>query len=912
MGQLIQVPVERSLAIKTKILGLEMVDLFIVGAVLGITFSFSENLFMNFAIIGAAYLGLRLFKFNKPPNYTTNLFYYLGNRRAYTLAAQDKNYININSGNKTVKKAQTQGKYKSFYNKINIWSIEDECIVGLNEDYTAGFKVAGSNIFIMTEEEAYEIINGVRGMLNNFTEKVKAQIIYKVKDGNEAVIREYEKTVKPESEIEKVIYEDKLKTLRKQKIRKVEIFFFITLKKTSLKESLGMSVNFNKYRTEAEKEGEEKLTELNIVLNRVKEYFGAVKLNYERLNDEDLTEYVYDHLNPSRMNYNDKPKQFNPDMTVREQLAFSPAMPSWSYFFIDGYYYAGINMKVPPETSVYSEIKELMDMPFAYEFSVNIDAPVMEKEVGKLKRKVRSSELLLKTSGSKNYEAEQKYVEQDSLLKDLQSSTQRLFNVSMCVLVRDKVYANLTSKVEKAVQAFSKLSNAQALKYDSDHEKLFLSFLPGHGSLNKLTFTYKTDALANWLPFWANWKGTGGSQMLVKSDTDDLIKLDFDDTSVNVKHKTIVGSSGKGKSFLSLYLLINFLLANYDNEIVTVDVGPDYKFINEVFDGSYFQVDLEKDSINLFPVKKDIETKEGYDSDTVSFLASIIELLTSEKGDELTKNELSIIEKCIIYAYDEVDEDDCPTLSNVETHMFEYKGRDDDDAKQARIMAKALHYWTSGMYAKILNRKGGLNIENRVVSFDLSLLKAHPKLRDVVFFTINFMVLRKMQNKKKGRYQVVLDEFHEFGLNKIAAKMTADLYRIGRKYNLDITTISQSPKDFIKHPAADAIMNNTYIKFFLQVNDGIEVLEDFRLSYKEAEIVSNLKSRPGYYSQVFLKYDQTPAIMKIEPGSVDYWLCTNNKNDNMLKEQFKGLLPAEMLVNLAHKYPKGHFTLKEV
>lgn len=908
MGKLLPVSVERSLAIKSKILGLEMTDLFIVGAILGITFSFSENLFTNLAIIGMSYLGLRLFKFNKPPHYTTNLFYYLGNRRAYRLAERDKDFININKRTKTVKKAKTQGKYKSFYNKINIWSIEDDCVIGLNEDCTAGFKIYGPNLFIMTEEEAYDIISGVRGMLNNFTEKVKAQIIYKVKDGNDDIINEYKKSILPETLVKKMIFDDKLKTFANQKIRRVEIYLYITLKKTSIKESLSLSVSFNKYRIEAEEERRQTLMELNIVLNRIKEYFEAIRLQYNRLLNKDLIQYVYEHLNPSRMKFNEAPKSFNPDMTVREQLAFSPAMPSWSYYFVDGYYYAGINLKVPPEAAMYKDIKNLMDMPFSYELQIGIDVPILTQEINKLKRKVRSTELLLKTSSSKNYEAQQKYEEQDRLLEDLQGSVQRLFNTSICVLVRDKVYGNLANKVEKTIQAFSKLANAQAFKNDSNHEILYLSFLPGHGSLNKLTFLFKTDVLASWLPFWANWKGTDNVQMLLKSDNDDFIKFNFDDKSVNTKHKIIIGSTGKGKSFLSIYLLINFLLANCDNEIVTVDIGPDYKFINEIFDGSYFQVDLEKDSLNLFPLKKDILIEEGYDSDTVSFLASIIELLTSESGDELTKNELSIIEKCITYAYDEADDSDCPILSNVETHMFEYKGRDNDDASQARNMAKALHYWTSGMYSKILNRKGGLNINNEVVSFDLSLLKAHPKLRDIVFFTINFMVLRKMRNKKKGRYQIVLDEFHEFGLNKIAAKMTADLYRIGRKYNLDITTISQSPKDFIKHPAADAIMNNTYIKFFLQINDGIEVLEDFRLSEKEAEIVADLKSRPGYYSQVFLKYDQMPAIVKIEPGSMDYWICTNNKNDSRLKEEFKGMLPAEMLANLVNKYPRGYFS----
>jgi type IV secretory pathway VirB4 component len=910
---LIQVDVERSLAIRPKFLGLEITDLFLVGAVFGIAFSISQNTFLNLAIVAVCYAGLRIFKFNKPPNYTSNLFYYLGSNKAYTLANKDLDYIKITEGKKTVKKAKEQKGLKSFYNKINIWNIEDNCIVGLNEDYTAGFKIAGKNIFLVNENEATDIVAGIRGMLNNLTEKLKVQIIYDVDDGNEKMIRLYE-NMQPETEIEKLIFNSKLEALRNQKIRKVNIYFFITLKREVFKKDfMDMSVKFNNYKKIAEEERENTLTELNIILNRTKEYFASMKAEYERLTNEDLIDYVYSHLNPERKNIVNAPKNFNPELTAREQIAFSPAKPSWSYFFIDGYYCVAVNIKVPPESAMITDLKTIMELPFTYSLQVAFDVPVMENELNKLKRKVKQSDLIIKTSSKVNYEAQNTFDEQDSLLKEMQSSTQKLFNVSICVIVKDKIYSNLSSKVEAVIQAFTKLSNAQAIKFDSDHERLFLSFLPGHGNLNKLTFVFKTDALAMWLPMWQNWKGTDNLQALFKTDNNDLINFDFDDRNLNAKHKVIAGSTGKGKSFLSLYLLINFLLADLNNELTTIDIGPDYKFLNEVFDGSYFQVDLERDSLNLFPVKNEIIKGDNYDSDTIQFLATIIELLTSEKGDGLTKNELNIIEKCITYAYDNVDDDDMPILSNVETEMFEYKGRDDDDAKQARILGKALHYWTSGMYSKILNSKGGLNINNRVVSFDLSLLKAHPKLRDIVFFTINFMVLRKMQNKKHGRYQIVMDEFHEFGKNAIAAKLTEDLYRIGRKYNLDITTISQSPKDFIKHPAADAIMNNTFIKIFLNVEDGIDVIERFGMNDRETVIISELKSRPGYYSQAFMKYGSNSVILKIEPSSVDYWICTNNKNDNILKEEFNNVnSKAELLYNLAKKYPKGHFTLRDL
>ncbi len=74
---------------KEKILGLEIVDFLILAVVYAVVFLISTNIFINVLVVGASFLGLKLFKRGKPHQYTMNLVRFIMTPKFYTLPGRE-------------------------------------------------------------------------------------------------------------------------------------------------------------------------------------------------------------------------------------------------------------------------------------------------------------------------------------------------------------------------------------------------------------------------------------------------------------------------------------------------------------------------------------------------------------------------------------------------------------------------------------------------------------------------------------------------------------------------------------------------------------------------------------------------------------------------------------------------------
>ena len=917
-----KITIEKSLTVQTKILGLDLVDIAIIGSFLGLSLSIYHNPLIDLAMSIALYIFIFLFKLGKPMNYTTVMLYYAMSHAPYRFYPNDIESITVITQNKTMKATQ---KADSLASKINIWAVEDNCVVSLNEEYTLGFEINSFNIFLLDDYQIDPILNSVKIMLDGIKEYYNVQSIYSVDFTDNSMLDEYEKKYEKVnlSEIDRLILNSKILKLREQPIRTIKIYLFITIPRPGLmKQKLfNVAPTNNKFKAISTEERRNILSEVNSIDISIRSQIEGLGCEIKRMNDDELNKYIYEHLNPRRKNLIGIQEAID-EYTTREQLALSPARPSWDHFEVDGVYYAGINLKLPPEAAYLFEMQNILNLQFSYKFMINSYVPRQEKIIGNLKTKLKRSLMQVQNSSSKNFEETQKLKEENDILSEVTASTQTLFKTSMCVIVGDTDKEILKSKCDEIIAAFSSLSNAQAVRYNPDHERLFLSFLPGHGLLNLNSFVIKSTALKHWFLLWKNWVGTKNIQTLYKTVHNDLVKFDYDDTSVQAKNKLLSGTVGSGKSFTAIYNIINFLITDSNNEVITIDVNPDYKYLSTVFNGKYIKIDPNVDTLSLFPKKIDFyseESRDKYDTSLMEFLRSILELLVSEKDppEPLRNSELMIIENCIRQAYDNInDDEDFPILSQIESELQDYIGKDNDDRISALTMAKSLAFWTNGVYSNLLNKKtDGIAINERLVSFDLSMLMQNAKLADIVFFVLNFMIVRKMYTKKKGRFLINLDEFNSFANNKTAAKTIEYVFSAGRKFKAEITAISQSPKHFIKHKAFDSILNNVHTKYYLNINEGTESLEVYGLTARERQVVGNLRSVPGYYSPMLFTYKSRrevddAVILKIEPSPIEYWICTNNKDDYAIRDEYKHLSVIEQLKTLASKYPNGHIGKK--
>ena len=137
----------------------------------------------------------------------------------------------------------------------------------------------------------------------------------------------------------------------------------------------------------------------------------------------------------------------------------------------------------------------------------------------------------------------------------------------------------------------------------------------------------------------------------------------------------------------------------------------------------------------------------------------------------------------------------------------------------------------------------------------------------------------------------------------MGAALIENLYRTARKFNGAVFSISQSPADFLETRAAKAIIANSYVKIVLKLAKGHELLPEFDLNANEIEAVRQLQSKPGVFSDVFLKFGGHSLVARIEPSPLDYWVCTTNAQDWLTEEKARaanpGLSHAELLLKLA-------------
>jgi hypothetical protein len=149
---------------------------------------------------------------------------------------------------------------------------------------------------------------------------------------------------------------------------------------------------------------------------------------------------------------------------------------------------------------------------------------------------------------------------------------------------------------------------------------------------------------------------------------------------------------------------------------------------------------------------------------------------------------------------------------------------------------------------------------------------------------------------------VIIDEGWQFFSDAVGSKLIINLYKTIRKFNGVVWSISQSPKDFLNTPAADAIITNSIIKIILRLESGYELLERFKLSPPQVETTKHLLAT-STFREVFIKYAEFCRVIKIEPSKLDYWICTTNAKDFTKEQQYReehpGLTEIQILEGLA-------------
>jgi len=783
---------------------------------------------------------------------------------------------------------------------LNLWSFCDGYLIGVNFDFSTVWELEPQSVSLMDSETAEHFMEQVRALLNGLPSGVTLQFVVQGRRGTRESIEAFRKEVEPTEEdtLARLIVDKKCAALRDKFTQRRRVFLYLTTHPAEGKApSAPMLPRFDKPWQAATREFHlHRGREHHFLEETVIERLRGMGLAPRRLAGQEVLALVFAQLNP-KLDYVPQLGSLSTGRTLREQLLRHPLREEFDHMQINDTYFRGISLLRLPEASHPGFTQELLAKLWPdFDFCLTIESLDTEKAVSRLKLSNTIVQALSSVTFSKNYEAEQKQLEIDSILTEIRGSAQRLFKFSLSVLIRADGLEELRARTTPVVNAFHDFCSAEGACDDMSHFKTFLGTIPGHGRFAGRGFFIPTNALAGLLPLMGSWRGSGSKRMLVETPLGEVVGLDPFDPRLPAHHGLVLGTTGSGKSFTTNYILTNFHIQAASNHIVVIDVGGSYRKFAHMFDGAYLEVSLsEQFGFNPFPLRDEILLDGELDGDTLAYLTLLISRMCLPAGEALLIEEKGFLEKAIKAAYAKKP---LVILSDVRQTLRDMVG----EFPKAKRYVDALAIWTDGMYGKLFNRPGRLDVSKRIVVFDLQNLDNHADLQSVYFFVIRSIIWGKLVDRSLKKY-IVIDEGWKFFNDEVGSELIQNLYRTARKFNGAVLSISQSPKDFLETAAANAIITNSYVKYILKLTKGHDLLEQFDLNQNEAQAVKQLAAEPGKFSDIFIKYGERSLVARIEPCPLDYWICTTSAQDFVKEEQLRkahpGISESDLLVKLA-------------
>ena len=256
-----------------------------------------------------------------------------------------------------------------------------------------------------------------------------------------------------------------------------------------------------------------------------------------------------------------------------------------------------------------------------------------------------------KRNGVSDIESEAKLQDLETLLEQMIASGEKVFRLSLNVLLKSENLEDLEDKVNQALIAVRSLGSSEAMQETIAAFDIFSQMALPNARAAERSKRVKTSNLADLLPIYGAWTGTTEPSVLLRSSSGALLKFDPFDADFTNSNMLISGGSGSGKSFLTNIILMQMLKEN--PKIFFVDIGGSYKKLCENLEGQYLPLGVSEGiSINPFDLAAG---EEVVSNQKIKFLVGLIELMAKEEDvSRLPKLERAEVEEatCPFFKHD--------------------------------------------------------------------------------------------------------------------------------------------------------------------------------------------------------------------------------------------------------------------
>ena len=444
--------------------------------------------------------------------------------------------------------------------------------------------------------------------------------------------------------------------------------------------------------------------------------------------------------------------------------------------------------------------------------------------------------------------------EAKKLLQDLQSRNERMFLLTFIVVNTAGSRQQLDNNVFQAASIAQKY-NCQLTRLDFRQEEGLMSSLPLGLNQIEIQRGLTTSSVAIFIPFTTQELFQDGKEALycgLNALSNNLIMVDR--KRLKNPNGLILGTPGSGKSFAAKREITNVFLVT-DDDIIICDPEAEYGPLVERLHGQVIKISpTSPHYINPMDLNLNYSDDENPLSLKSDFILSLCELIVGGK-DGLMPVEKTIIDRCVRMVYRDYLSDPKPENMPILEDLYNELRRQEE--KEAQYIATALEIYVSGSL-NVFNHRSNVNIQNRVVSFDIKELG--KQLKKIGMLIVQDAVWNRVtvnrEAHKSTRYYI--DEMHLLLREEQTAAYTVEIWKRFRKWGGIPTGITQNVKDLLSSREVENIFENSdFILMLNQASGDRQILaKQLNISPHQLSYVTHSGEGEGllFYGNVILPF----------------------------------------------------------
>ena len=493
------------------------------------------------------------------------------------------------------------------------------------------------------------------------------------------------------------------------------------------------------------------------------------------------------------------------------------------------------------------------------------------------------------------------------LLDDIQNKSQKLFFVTVCIMVYGETKEMLDENCG-IIASKARKYTCQIDTFDYQQEEAMKVTFPMGITPRKKCYVDKaltTEATAVFLPF----KSTelyhkGGFYYGINQVSNNIILCDR--TQFKTPSGFVLGSSGSGKSFAVKREIFNVLFRDNETSIIVIDPEAEYVDFCEMFSGVPINISAGANvhinpmdmSVNYgLDVNDDIEAtpidvkKDKALVKKSEYIMSIVQSMLKDANGyvSITPAQRTLIDRAVRNVYKEYLDNDfdleyLPTLKDLHKEVSSMRLT----TEGAGELADGIDFYVNGSMG-VFAEYSNVDYNNRFVVFNIKELG--EQLRQIALLIMLDYIWDKMSDNyiEGKRTYCYADEIHVLFQNDFAAQYIRQLYKRGRKFGLVITGITQDIEDLLNNPIARSMVSNSdFVLMLSQKSENLRLLSEMlNLSEDEQKYVSQVPAGSGllYAEQVVV-----PFVDEFPESSYLYKLISTKFGEDNNVKDIKGFV----------------------